>query len=384
MDGDANESEDERADGLDDDDDEEEEEEDMRMLRRRLREHRCKWRGCVGPPVLASTELLGVHLNKKHGPRRDASGHYTCRWGDCRMQYRRGKDLWEHVSEEHIIKPLWCPYQNCARAATDRYQLDIHIRRKHRGRADQELRPLARPEECAPSQQMLRPEAFPADVPFYRLMGMLLRYNILPASVSAQWHAKNGPKILRKISAEMSPARPTTPFIHSQTPRPSTSEAGGNLPAFGSPVAVARPYPRQQRTRLASEVVYFSALGRRDSRAADTDATKGETKRKTARRAWSGSSERKGKGTRRKFCGKSGKHEAADFSTTGGDVRIGCTRCATDASIGFNSTSGVDVIQGYARLVQAAAADGGRAPEPGAEAAEVNRLVIFFSHFDAI
>ncbi|QRW01746.1 hypothetical protein RhiLY_00743 [Ceratobasidium sp. AG-Ba] len=168
MDGDANESEDERADGLDDDDDQEEE--DMRMLRRRLREHRCKWRGCVGPPVLASTELLGVHLNKKHGPRRDVSGYYTCRWGDCRMQYRRGKDLWEHVSEEHIIKPLWCPYQNCARAATDRYQLDIHIRRKHRGRADQELRPLARPEECAPSQQMLRPEAFPADVPFYRLM----------------------------------------------------------------------------------------------------------------------------------------------------------------------------------------------------------------------
>jgi hypothetical protein len=48
------------------DEDRTEQEPDLKMLRRRLRPHRCQWVGCIGPPVLASVELLGVHLNKKH------------------------------------------------------------------------------------------------------------------------------------------------------------------------------------------------------------------------------------------------------------------------------------------------------------------------------
>lgn len=48
------------------DDDSREQDEDLKMLRRRLRPHMCEWIGCIGPPVLASVELLGVHLNKKH------------------------------------------------------------------------------------------------------------------------------------------------------------------------------------------------------------------------------------------------------------------------------------------------------------------------------
>lgn len=66
------------------DEDEDEEEEDLRMLRRRLREHRCKWRGCVGPAVLSSAELLGVHLNKMHGPKRDKSVSWSFACGISR------------------------------------------------------------------------------------------------------------------------------------------------------------------------------------------------------------------------------------------------------------------------------------------------------------
>ncbi|KAG8701846.1 hypothetical protein FRC09_005108, partial [Ceratobasidium sp. 395] len=70
---DESESESDSEEGVPVEEDEEEEEPDLRMLRRRLREHRCKWRGCVGPAVLSSAELLGVHLHKKHRPKRDAS-----------------------------------------------------------------------------------------------------------------------------------------------------------------------------------------------------------------------------------------------------------------------------------------------------------------------
>ncbi|KAG9103228.1 hypothetical protein FRC06_011698 [Ceratobasidium sp. 370] len=244
---DESESEDEDQAEVDEGEDEDEKEPDLRMLRRRLREHRCKWQGCVGPAVLSSAELLGVHLNKKHPPRRDASRYFTCWWGDCRMQFKRGKDLWEHMSDEHIIRPLWCPYQNCARAAADRYQLDTHVRRKHRGRPDHELRPLARPEECAIGEQVLRPSAFPPGVPYFRIMGMALAYNVLPARVSPQWHARNGPKVLRMISSTMSPVRAPAQYVPLE-PRPNVgaSSPGGSLLAFGSPT------PARMQVRLST------------------------------------------------------------------------------------------------------------------------------------
>ena len=50
-----------------------EKEQDLKLLRRRLRAHICKWHGCVGPAVLSSAELLGVHLNKKHFYRRSST-----------------------------------------------------------------------------------------------------------------------------------------------------------------------------------------------------------------------------------------------------------------------------------------------------------------------
>jgi hypothetical protein len=70
---DEDKSEDESEAREEDDEDDDDEEEDLRMLRRRLRENVCQWEGCVGPALLASAELLGVHLNKKHSPKRDAS-----------------------------------------------------------------------------------------------------------------------------------------------------------------------------------------------------------------------------------------------------------------------------------------------------------------------
>ncbi|KAF8607678.1 hypothetical protein BDV93DRAFT_519695 [Ceratobasidium sp. AG-I] len=220
-----------------------EKEQDLKLLRRRLREHTCKWRGCVGPAVLSSAELLGVHLNKKHFYRRSSTGSFVCRWGLCKTSFRRAKDLWEHISDEHIVHPLHCPYQECDRTVADRYQLLVHVKRAHRGKSDSELRLLARPEECTPDQEVIRPSAFPAGVPYFRIMGMMLRYNVQPARISALRHARIGPVILRNISATASYASPTRTVTPHMSQEPGTSAGANAMPVFESPVP-ARTFVR--------------------------------------------------------------------------------------------------------------------------------------------
>lgn len=78
--------------------------------------------------------------------------------------------------------------------------MKVHINRLHRDRNDAELRPLARPEEFPPTPVLLRPSAFPPGVPYFRIMSMALRYEVVPARISSQRHARIGPIVRRVIN----------------------------------------------------------------------------------------------------------------------------------------------------------------------------------------
>ncbi|KAG9128188.1 hypothetical protein FRC07_003738 [Ceratobasidium sp. 392] len=275
-------------------------------------------------------------------------------------------------------------HRYCARAAVDRYQLDTHLRRKHRGRPDQELRPLARPEECPREEQVLRPSAFPPGVPYFRILGMALSYNVLPAKISAQWHAKNGPKILRRISSTMSPVRTPAPYI----PEPSTSmgvsSPGGNLPAFGSPTPV-RPRMRLGTVPpdvLGEELEVLEMLAPRSSNnhsPAHSHITKRQTERRRACRC-----SRSGKSRTRIVKPGSGwkysrgEFKRAEFGPAGVDVG-GCGCGCIWISRFINADGSFNVVGTYAGSAQTGNSpqathedDGGAAKQPGTEKADMS------------
>ncbi|KDN40840.1 hypothetical protein RSAG8_07858, partial [Rhizoctonia solani AG-8 WAC10335] len=217
-----------------------EQEHDLKMLRRRLRPHMCEWIGCLGPPVLSSIELLGVHMNRHHLNCKDSdTGYYMCRWANCMLHFKNQRRLWSHISEKHVRHPLHCPYQDCDRTTSERYRMVVHVNRAHRGNPDAELRVFAQPEDFPPGRAdpeeglVLRPDAFPEGVPYFRIMGMALRYEIVPAQIPAQRHARIGPIILRNISAP-------TGFV--SVPR-QTNNRAPERPVLASPM-VARPQVR--------------------------------------------------------------------------------------------------------------------------------------------
>ncbi|ELU45897.1 hypothetical protein AG1IA_00065 [Rhizoctonia solani AG-1 IA] len=221
-----------------------EQEPDLKLIRRRLRPHTCEWIGCIGPPVLSSVELLGVHLNRRHLNCRDSdTGYYMCRWGVCMLQFKNPRRLWSHISEKHVRHPLYCPYEDCDRTTSERYRMIVHVNRAHRGNPEAKLRVFAQPEDFPPGRVeseervVLRPDAFPDGVPYFRIMAMALRYEVVPAHIPSQRHARIGPivsGVLRNISA---------PTGIVSVPRPV---AGGRVPELPLPTALSSPMPRSQ------------------------------------------------------------------------------------------------------------------------------------------
>jgi hypothetical protein len=75
----------------------------------------------------------------------------------------------------------------------------VHVNRAHRENPDAKLRVFAQPEDFslgrAESEErvVLRPDAFPDGVPYFRIMGMALRYEVVPAQIPSQRHARIGP-----------------------------------------------------------------------------------------------------------------------------------------------------------------------------------------------
>ncbi|CAE6435961.1 unnamed protein product [Rhizoctonia solani] len=128
---------------------------------------------------------------------------------------------------------------DCDRTTSERYRMVVHINRAHRGNPDK-LRVFAQPEDFPPGRAeseevvVLRPDAFPEGVPYFRIMGMALRYEIVPAQIPSQRHARIGPIILRNISAP-------TGFV--SVPRQTNNRALELPVALASPM-VARPQMR--------------------------------------------------------------------------------------------------------------------------------------------
>ncbi|CAE6527349.1 unnamed protein product [Rhizoctonia solani] len=251
-----------------------EQEPDLKMLRRRLRPHTCEWEGCIGPPVLSSVELLGVHLNKYHLNCRDPdTGYYMCRWDNCMLHFKNPRRLWSHISEKHVRHPLYCPYQDCDRTTSERYRMVVHVNRAHRGNADAKLRVFAQPEDFPPDRAdpeegvLLRPDAFPEGVPYFRTMGMALRYEVVPAQIPSQRHARIGPIILRNISA---------PTGLVSVPRQA---AGSRAPELPLPPVLLSPMPLRSQVRLGT--VPPDALGEELEREAGPPPNKSPVRRIT-------------------------------------------------------------------------------------------------------
>ncbi|KAJ1308568.1 hypothetical protein OPQ81_004267 [Rhizoctonia solani] len=202
-----------------------EQEPDLKMLRRRLRPHMCEWIGCTGPPVLSSVELLGVHLNRYHLNCRDPhTKYYMCRWGNCVLQFKNARRLWNHISEKHVRHPLYCPYQDCDRTTSERYRMIVHVNRAHRGNAEAKLRVFAQPEDFPPDRAdpegiVLRPDAFPE---------------------GGSRHARIGPIILRNISA---------PSGFVSVPRQA---AGSRAPELPLPQVLVPPMTSRSQVRLGT------------------------------------------------------------------------------------------------------------------------------------
>ncbi|CAE6454655.1 unnamed protein product [Rhizoctonia solani] len=145
----------------------------------------------------------------------------------------------EQEPDLKMIRRRLRPHMYCDRTTSERYRMVVHINRAHRGNPDK-LRVFAQPEDFPPSRAgseevvVLRPDAFPEGVPYFRIMGMALRYEIVPAQISSQRHARIGPIILRNISAP-------TGFV--SVPRQTNNRAPELPVVLASPMA-ARPQMR--------------------------------------------------------------------------------------------------------------------------------------------
>ncbi|KAF8759838.1 hypothetical protein RHS01_01949 [Rhizoctonia solani] len=223
-----------------------EQEPDLKLIRRRLRPHTCEWIGCIGPPVLSSVELLGVHLNRRHLNCRDSDTFIRratiCVVGVFACFSSRTQDDYGVIFRKSTSGILFTAHMkaNCDRTTSERYRMIVHVNRAHRGNPEAKLRVFAQPEDFPPGRVeseervVLRPDAFPDGVPYFRIMAMALRYEVVPAHIPSQRHARIGPIVLRNISA---------PTGIVSVPRPV---AGGRVPELPLPTALSSPMPRSQ------------------------------------------------------------------------------------------------------------------------------------------
>ncbi|KAG8732375.1 hypothetical protein FRC11_014066 [Ceratobasidium sp. 423] len=150
----------------------------------------------------------------------------------------------------------------------------VHVNRAHRGNADAKLRVFAQPEDFPPDRAdpeegvVLRPDAFPEGVPYFRIMGMALRYEVVPAQIPSQRHARIGPIILRNISA---------PTGLVSVPRQA---AGSRAPQLPLPPVLLSPMPLRSQVRLGT--VPPDALGEELEREAGPPPNKTPVRRITA------------------------------------------------------------------------------------------------------
>ncbi|CAE6393147.1 unnamed protein product [Rhizoctonia solani] len=160
---------------------------------------------------------------------------------------------------------------DCDRTTSERYRMVVHVNRAHRENPDAKLRVFAQPEDFslgrAESEErvVLRPDAFPDGVPYFRIMGMALRYEVVPAQIPSQRHARIGPIILRNISA---------PTGIVSVPRPA---AGGRTRQLPLPPALASPVPPRSQVRLGT--VPPDALGEEIEREAGPAPNKSPVRR---------------------------------------------------------------------------------------------------------
>ncbi|KAG8965476.1 hypothetical protein FRC03_000473 [Tulasnella sp. 419] len=181
--------------------------EDLAGYEHRARILRCRWDRC--PVRLDCAYKLRYHTEQKH---LCSKTEHKCVWRGCQnAEFNNWDELYEHVTEQHLDRLNYCPYEDCEKRCDTIDLLQRHIWRFHVDEDDSTIvsqrRRIAQPTRIVPPD--LKPLNELKSVPSYLVDWMY--FKVRPAKISKYRRKTLEPWVRQRIS-EVGASR------HSMTP----------------------------------------------------------------------------------------------------------------------------------------------------------------------